>query len=178
MPVLSLGFFVSFVATRKPTREYGRILLGLGMVFFGMAIMSDAVRPLRSYQPFLDFMVSLDSVLLAALAGAGFTALLQSSSATTGILIVMAGQGLIGLEAATALALGANIGTCVTSLLASMGKPREAVRAALVHTLFNVAGVLIWIGLVDELATLARLVSPAETGSGGDRIPRQLANVH
>lgn len=178
LPVLSLGFFVSFIAKRKVTREYGRILLGIGMVFFGMAIMSDAVKPLRSFQPFLDFMLSLDNVFLAALVGAGFTALLQSSSATTGILIVMAGQGLIGLESAVALALGANVGTCVTALLASVGKPREAVRAAFVHTLFNVVGVLIWIGFVAELASIARLVSTAEAATGGSGVPRQLANVH
>lgn len=178
LPVLSLGFFVSFVANRKVTREYGRVLLGLGMVFFGMAIMSDAMKPLRSYQPFLDFMLSLDNVFLAASAGAAFTALVQSSSATTGILIVMAGQGLIGLEPAVALALGANIGTCVTALLASVGKSREAFRAAVVHTLFNVAGVLIWIGFVSELANLAQLVSAADSATDSVGIPRQLANVH
>lgn len=176
LPVLSLGFFVSFIAKNKSTREKGRIVLGLGMVFFGMAIMSDSMRPLRSYAPFLDFMVSLDNVLLAALVGAGFTAVVQSSSATTGILIVMAGQGLIALEPAVALALGANIGTCVTALLASIGAPREALRAALVHTLFNVAGVLIWIGFVDPLADMARMISPE--GSAHSAIPRQLANVH
>ncbi len=176
LPVLSLGFFVSFIAKKKATREKGRIVLGLGMVFFGMAIMSDSMKPLRSYEPFLDFMLSLDSVLLAALVGAGFTALVQSSSATTGILIVMAGQGLIALEPAVALALGANIGTCVTALLASIGAPREAMRAALIHTVFNVAGVLIWIGFVDQLADLARTFSPDSTSVSG--IPRQLANVH
>jgi phosphate:Na+ symporter len=178
LPVLSLGFFVSLIAKKKVHREYGRILLGLGMVFFGMAIMSDAMKPLRNYQPFLDFMLTLDNVLLAALVGAGFTALVQSSSATTGILIVMAGQGLIGLESAVALALGANIGTCVTALLAAIGKPIEALRAAVVHTLFNVAGVLIWIGFVAELADLARMVSPSQTALDESSLPRQLANVH
>ncbi len=177
LPILSLGFFVSFIAKRKSTREYGRLLLGIGMVFFGMAVMSDAMVPLRSYQPFLDFMRSLDNVFLAALVGAGFTALVQSSSATTGILIVMTVQGLIGLETAVALALGANIGTCITALLAAIGKKREAVRVALVHTLFNVAGVLIWIGFVDELAGLARTI-PAMLGMGEGDVPRQLANVH
>ncbi|MCP4182711.1 MAG: Na/Pi cotransporter family protein [Hyphomicrobiales bacterium] len=178
LPVLSLGFFVSLIAKKKSHREYGRIILGLGMVFFGMAIMSDAMKPLRSYEPFLDFMVTLDNVLLAAMVGAGFTALVQSSSATTGILIVMASQGLIGLESAIALALGANIGTCVTALLAAIGKPIEALRAAMVHTLFNVAGVLIWIGFVEELADIARMVSPAQAASDVSSIPRQLANVH
>ncbi len=177
LPLLSLGFFTSVIAKEKATREYGRVLLGLGMVFFGMAIMSDAMKPLRDYQPFLDFMLDLDNVLLAALVGAGFTALIQSSSATTGILIVMTGQGLLSLEAAIAIALGANIGTCITAQLAAVGRSREAMRAAVVHTLFNVAGVLIWIGLVDQLAGLARAVTPSEV-SDADMAPRQLANVH
>ena len=183
LPILSAGFFVSFLATRPDYREYGRITLGLGLVFFGMTIMSEAVAPLRSYAPFLDVMGSLESPALAALVGAGFTALVQSSSATTGILIVMAGQGLIGLEPAIALALGANIGTCVTALLAAIGKPREAVRAALVHTLFNVAGVVIWVGFIDQLAELARIVSPARPELDGTartviEVPRQIANAH
>lgn len=183
LPLLALGFFVSFAAKREEWRQYGLILLGLGLVFYGMSIMSDAMKPLRSYQPFLDFMVSLDHVLLAAIVGAVFTALIQSSSATTGILIVMAGQGLIGLEAAIAIALGANIGTCVTAALATIGKPREAVRTALVHTLFNVVGVLIWIGFVSQLADLARVISPAHPELDGlartaAEIPRQIANIH
>lgn len=178
LPVLSVGFFVSALAKEKVTRERGRIFLGLGMVFFGMAIMSDAMKPLRSFEPFLDFMLTLDNYLLAAIVGAGFTALVQSSSATTGILIVMAGQGLIGLEPAVALALGANIGTCITALLAAIGKPSEALRAAIIHTLFNVAGVLIWIGFVDQLAVLAREISPAQSAQNASGVPRQLANVH
>jgi len=183
MPILALGFFVSFAAKHANIREYGRMILGLGLIFFGMSVMSDAVKPLRDFPPFLEFMVSLDNVLLAALVGAGFTAVVQSSSATTGILIVMAGQGLIGLEAAIALALGANIGTSVTAMLAGIGKPREAVRAAMVHTIFNVAGVLIWIGFVDHLAELARQISPIHPALEGlartrAEVPRQIANVH
>ena len=178
LPLLSLGFFVSFIATNKATREYGRVFMGVGMVFFGMGIMSDAMHPLRSYQPFLDFMLTLDNVALAALVGAGFTALVQSSSATTGILIVLAGQGLIALEPAVAMALGANIGTCVTALLAAIGKRREALRAALVHTVFNVVGVLIWIGFIDQLAEMARALSSVPEDGTAAHIPRQLANVH
>ena len=183
LPVLAVGFFVSILARREDWRQYGLIILGLGLVFFGMSIMSDAMKPLRTYEPFLNFMVSLGNPLLAALIGAAFTAIIQSSSATTGTLIVMAGQGLLGLEAAIAIALGANIGTCVTAILASLGKPREAVRTALVHTLFNVAGVLIWIGFVGELAELARMISPSHGDLSGlartaAETPRQIANVH
>ncbi len=183
LPILTVGFFVSFIAKREEWRQYGMIVLGLGLVFFGMGFMSDAMTPLRSYAPFLNFMISLNHVLLAALVGAVFTAIIQSSSATTGILIVMAGQGLVGLEAAIALALGANVGTCVTAILASIGKSREAVRTALVHTLFNIAGVLIWISFVPELAELARRISPVHAEINGlervaAEVPRQIANIH
>ena len=175
LPILAGGFFVSFIGRNRSVQEYGRIVLGMGMVFFGMAIMSDAMAPLREYRPFLDFMLSLDNVLFAALVGAGFTALVQSSSATTGILIVMVGQGLIALEPAIGLLLGANIGTCVTALLASIGKPRAAVRVAVIHTAFNLTGVLIWIGFTEHLAALSRWMT---LQAGADQVPRQLANVH
>ena len=183
LPIITLGFFISFMAKREDWRQYGLIILGLGLVFFGMAVMSDTMKPLRSFQPFLDFMVSLSNPLLAALVGAGFTAIIQSSSASTGILIVMAGQGLIELEAAIALALGANVGTCITAGLAAIGKSREAVRTFLVHTLFNVVGVLIWIGFIPQLGELARFLSPTHlelsgTARAAAEVPRQLANVH
>jgi phosphate:Na+ symporter len=95
----------------------------------------------------------------------------------------MASQGLIGLESAIAIALGANIGTCVTAGLATIGKPREAVRAALVHTVFNVLGVMIWIGFIPQLAEFAQMISPSSTGlTGSEQLaaetPRQIANVH
>jgi phosphate:Na+ symporter len=183
LPLIAGGFLVSFTAKSEHWRQGGSIVLGLGMVFFGMAIMSDALFPLRSYPPFIEFMVNMQSALLGALMGAAFTAVVQSSSATTGILIVLASQGLIGLETAIAIALGANVGTCITAGLASIGKPREAKRAALVHTIFNVLGVLLWIGFIPQLAALAEWMSPsAEDLTGMDRLasemPRQIANVH
>lgn len=183
LPMIAIGFLASFISKNEVRRELGNILLGLGLVFYGMGVMSGAMKPLRSYDPFIEFMISLDNALLGALVGAAFTAVVQSSSATTGILIVMAGQGLISLEGAIAIALGANIGTCVTAALASIGKPREAVRAAAVHTLFNVSGVLIWIGFVPQLAQMASAISPASTElTGVERLaadsPRQIANAH
>ena len=183
LPIVAIGFLVSFVSKREDWRQYGMMLLGLGLIFYGMSVMSGAMKPLRAYQPFIDFMVTMDNPLLAALVGMAFTAVIQSSSASTGIVIVMAGQGLIGLDAAIALALGANVGTCVTAGLASIGKPREAVRAAVVHTLFNVAGVLLWIGFIPQLADLARWISPSHPNLHGMarvamEAPRQIANAH
>jgi phosphate:Na+ symporter len=183
LPIIAVGFGIASLSKRNEWRQVGLGILGLGMVFFGMSIMSEALSPLRSYPPFVEFMLGMTAPWLAVAAGAAFTALVQSSSATTGILIVMASQNLIALEPAIAIALGANVGTCVTAGLACIGKPREAVRAAVVHTLFNVIGVLIWIALIPQLAEWAEWISPAPAGEVAmDHLtagtPRQIANVH
>ncbi|MCP3964132.1 MAG: Na/Pi cotransporter family protein [bacterium] len=181
--LIAAGFAVMFTAKRERRRQQGAGVMGLGLIFFGMGVMSSAMEPLRDYQPFLDWMVRLENPILGILVGALFTALVQSSSATTGIVIVMASGGLISLPAGIALAFGSNIGTCVTALLASIGRPREALRAATVHVLFNVAGVLVWVGLIDQLAAVVTAVSPqAEELTGAARLaaeaPRQIANAH
>lgn len=143
LPLLTAGFMLSFMARREDVKDYGQILLGAGLIFYGMGVMSDAMLPLRAYPPFFDVLTSITHPLAAVIVGAVFTAVIQSSAATTGIVIVLAGQGLLSLETAIAAALGANIGTCATAGLAVIGKPREAVRAAVVHILFNTAGVLL-----------------------------------
>jgi len=181
--MVGVGFSMLFLSKQERTRQYGTMIMGLGLVFFGMSIMSDAMKPLRSYQPFLDLMVHMENPWVAILVAAGFTGLIQSSSATTGIVIVMASQGFITLPAGIALAFGANIGTCVTALLAAIGKPREAVRAAVVHVLFNVAGVLLWVMFIPQLAEFVAWLSPKYPElSGAARMaaetPRQIANAH
>ena len=181
--MVAVGFGMLFFSKQERIKQYGSMLMGLGMVFFGMSVMSEAMKPLRSYQPFLDLMVQMESPLVGILIAAAFTGLIQSSSATTGIVIVMASQGFITLPAGIALAFGANIGTCITALLASIGKPREAVRAAIVHVMFNVLGVLLWIGLIHPLADFVTSFSPSHPDlAGTDRLaaetPRQIANAH
>ncbi len=183
LPMIALGFLVAFVPKGETTREYGRMLLGAGLVFYGMGLMSAAMAPLRAYPPFIDFIATLSNPIAGALAGMAFTAVIQSSAATTGIVIVLAGQGVMTLETAIAVALGANIGTCATAGLAVIGKPREAVRAAVVHVLFNVAGVAIWIGFIPQLAEFVRAISPAAEAVPGAlraaaEAPRQVANAH
>ena len=183
LAMIAIGFAMTFAFNKPRAKKIGGILLGLGFIFFGMQIMSDATAPLRTYQPFLDIMQTMKNPLLAIGVGMVFTALVQSSSATIGIVIVLAGQGVIGLEGGIAIVMGANIGTCVTSLLAAIGKPREAIQAACVHVLFNVAGVLIWVGLIGPLAAFVRWVSPESTAAipierlAADT-PRQIANAH
>lgn len=181
--MIAIGFTLIFAAKNDKVKKYGEILFGLGLIFFGMGVMSESMSPLRSYQPFLDLMTQMESPLLGILLGAVFTALVQSSSATTGIVIVLATQGLISLPAGIAIAFGSNIGTCVTAMLSTIGKPREALRAAMVHVIFNVAGVLIWLGLINHLADWVIAFSPShEELSGLDRLaaetPRQIANAH
>ena len=135
--LVAAGFLVMFVARRETTRHYGTAIMGLGLVFLGMGIMGAAMKPLRTWQPFLDVMAGMENPWLGIAVGAVFTALVQSSSATVGIIIVLGSQGLVSLPVGIALLLGANIGTTVTALLASVGRPREAQRAADTARLFR-----------------------------------------
>ncbi len=172
---IAIGFFMTFTSKKETIKYPGMMLMGLGLVFFGMGIMSEAMAPLRTYEPFMVFLKNMERPLLGILAGALFTGLVQSSAATVGIAIAMATEGLLTLPAGIALALGANIGTCATALLAAMGKPAEAVRAAIIHVLFNIIGVVIWLPFIGLLADLAVAVSP---GDPGQAIPRQIANAN
>ncbi|MCU7837485.1 MAG: Na/Pi cotransporter family protein [gamma proteobacterium symbiont of Taylorina sp.] len=173
---IAIGFFMTFIAKREKIKYYGMMIMGLGLVFFGMGMMSDAMGPLRSYEPFIEFLKSMENPIIGVFAGALFTGLVQSSAATVGIAIAMASEGLLSLPAGIALAMGANIGTCVTAMMAALGKPVEAVRAAVVHVLFNVMGVLLWIMFIPQLAEFAVELSPAATD--GSEVPRQIANAN
>jgi phosphate:Na+ symporter len=178
-----IGFVMQFFFDGERVKRYGSMLLGLGLLFYGMNLMGDATLPLRSYPPFVEILAQMDNPYLAVLISASFTAVIQSSSATTAVIIVLASQGLISLEQGIPLVFGANIGTCVTALLATLRKQRPALRAALIHVMFNVLGVVIWFGFIDELAELSRWISPAAVELEGlERVaaeaPRQIANAH
>ena len=164
------GVAFTFFSKKEIRQNWGGFVLGLGLVFFGMSLMGDAVEPLRSSETFVDIMATLENPMLGILVGAAFTGLVQSSAATTGIVIVLAHQGLIELETGIALVLGANIGTSITAQLASIGKPREAVRAAMAHTVFNVVGAVAWLPLIAWLAGFVE-------GIGGGAA-REVANAH
>jgi phosphate:Na+ symporter len=139
-----------------------------------MKLMSDAMEPLRTYAGFINTMKELENPVLGMLVGTIFTALIQSSSATTGVVIVLAHMGLITLEAGIPIIFGANIGTCVTAGLASIGTSREAKRVALAHVLFKIIGVMIFIFWIPGFAEIVRGLA-AKFGSD---IARQIANVH
>lgn len=182
--LMAIGFGMLFSSKKEKIQQYGYMTMGLGMIFFGMGVMNDAMQPLRTFQPFIDVMASMANPILAIVVAAIFTALIQSSSATMGVLIVLAMQGLITLEAGIALALGANIGTCVTAGLASLGKPREAVRVAVSHVLFKIIGVLVLLPFIGPFAKFIVYISPSPSEgltsleAAASVLPRQVANAH
>ncbi|MGI9382961.1 MAG: Na/Pi cotransporter family protein [Methyloligellaceae bacterium] len=181
--LVAIGFAMIFTGRADTTRQYGTLVMGLGLIFFGMGIMSAGMKPLRSYEPFIQLMQDVAHPAVGILIATAFTALIQSSSATMGVVIALASQGLITLEGGIALALGANIGTCATAGLAAIGKPREAVRVAVAHVTFKIVGVLLIVWFIPPFADMIRAVSPASEGlTGIDRLaadtPRQVANAH
>ena len=133
------------VFVKKPQLQHiGQILAGLGVLFIGMDMMSSAMSPLRESEAFINLMSTFSNPLLGILAGAGFTAVIQSSSASVGILQALANSGVIGLPSAVFVLFGQNIGTCITAVLASIGTNRSAKRATIIHLMFNVIGTVIF----------------------------------
>jgi len=182
LPFIAIGFVMTFFWKQGVARHYGAMLMGLGLLFYGMGAMGAAMAPLRSNQSFAELLQSLQNPVLGMLAGALFTALVQSSSATIGLAVVMATQGLLSLPAGIAILFGAKIGTGITAILAGIGKPQDAKRAAVVHVLFNVLGAAIWLPFIEQLASIAQAVSPIAPHLQGverlaEEVPRQIANA-
>ncbi len=180
---VAIGYLLAQLCRRDDIKYLGGMLLGLGLIFLGMNVMSDAMAPLRNFQPFIQLMSEVRNPLWGLLVGTLLTALIQSSAATTGIVIMLASQGVMPLLTGVTIALGANIGTCVTALFATIGRPRVALRAAAVHVVFNLIGVGLWVLFINQLADLAVAVSPAYPDlSGSARLaaaaPRQIANAN
>jgi len=183
LALIAAGFIIEATARKERVKQYGIVVMGLGLIFFGMDLMSTAASPLRTYEPFMELMQEMRNPILGILVGAIFTALVQSSSSTTGVVIVMATEGLVPLEAGIALIFGANVGTCITALIAGIGRPREALQAATAHVIFNLAGVALWLPFLSQFAETVRLLSPAYEGVEGSvklslETPRQIANAH
>lgn len=171
LPAIGFGGIVNFLSRKRFPKYMGLGILGFGMLILGMDIMGTAVNPLREFPPFLDMLVTFGQTpILGVLAGAAFTLLVQSSSATTGLVIAFSLQGLIGLDSAIALILGANIGTCITAILASLGTGLTARRAAVAHVLFNMFGVILFMILLKPFTHIVALTST--------NITRQIANAH
>ncbi len=163
LPMMAVGFGAMFFGARSPrARAIGKIIFGFGMIFFGMAVMGEVIEPLKSSPTFREMVTHLTSRPLWCLIFVTvFTALIQSSAATIGIALTLASQGLLDLHGSLAIIFGANIGTCITALLASVGGTADAKRVALAHLLYKVATVAVfffWF-MPDVLAWMATAVS-------------------
>ncbi|MFC2113918.1 Na/Pi cotransporter family protein [Bacteroidota bacterium] len=168
------GFGMVTLIKNENTKHIGNAILGFGLLFFGMKLMSDAMYPLRSFPAFITALEGLENPLLSVCVGAVITALIQSSSALSGIVIVLAQQNLISLEAGIPLIIGANIGTCFTAGLASIGASREAKRVAIAHTLFNISGALLFVFWIPTFAKIVVYITSMFDVS----VARQIANAH
>ena len=147
VPLLSLWGIAAYLAGKGSRRDTGQALLGFAVLMQGMEIMTAAVSGLARAEGFRQLFTAFGSPLLGVLAGAVLTAVIQSSSASVGILQALAASGQVTVGAAIPIVMGQNIGTCVTAMLSSVGASRSARRAALVHLLFNLAGAGIWLGV-------------------------------
>lgn len=181
---IAVGFFSYLIASSKKRKSAANTLLGFGLLFLGMDMMSLAMAPLRGWKPFLDAMKAIEAPELGILLGLVFTMIVQSSGATSGIVIALAIAGSINLYQAVPLNLGASIGTCITAILGSLTLNREAKRTAYIHVVFQTIGVLIAYILLripyggeNVYIFLAKKVTYLITGTM-DNLPRQIAMAH
>lgn len=173
---VALGFILQMVGRKRAVKQAGTIVLGFGMIFFGMAVMGDAMKPLRSVPEFTELLLQLaDQPLLAMFLAIGFTAIVQSSSATIGLIVALCASGLLSLEAALPLAWGAHIGTCATALLSSIGSSREGKQIAVAHLVYSLAGVAVAFPFLRYFVDAARWVTAT---MGSESVARELANGH
>lgn len=160
LPAIAAGVFMSTFLKKRVCRNAGHAILGFGLLFLGISIMGSELGNLKDYPNVVNLLAAFGQHrLLGLLAGMLFTALIQSSSATTGMVIVMVQQGLLDIDAAMALVLGSNIGTCATALLASIGTGLSARRTAVAHVLFNVFGVIIFTVALGPYTDLIQVLS-------------------
>ncbi|OPL17505.1 MAG: hypothetical protein AVO38_00535 [delta proteobacterium ML8_D] len=173
-PLIIIGFLTYFLSKRRRNKNIGMTILGLGLLFLGMTVMKNALEPLRENDTFKNFLLIFSrNPFLGILAGLGLTTLLQSSSATIGLLIALAAQGLIPIEAAIPVLIGDNIGTCSTALISSIGTTVTARRTAFSHLMFNIFGTVIFIILLYGFR-----LEPFIVNLTGKSVAHQIANIH
>ena len=173
-PLIAFAGVVLIVFLKNPKFHYfGSIIAGLGILFIGMDMMSTAMEPLRESETFISLITNFSNPVIGILVGAVFTAIIQSSSASVGILQALARSGLIGLNGAVFVLFGQNIGTCITAVLASIGTGREAKQTTIIHLSFNIIGTIIFT-TVCLLTPLTSIVA----GWSPDNAAQQIANMH
>lgn len=167
-----IGAAIVMFAKGKKRKEIGHIVLGFGILFTGMGIMSGAMKPLAELPQFENLIMSIgDNWLIGVFVGAIITAILQSSSATTGILVALATSGAIDIDIALPIIFGCNIGTCITAILASIGANKTAHKAAALHLIFNIVGTIIFLPFLGILQDVVVALSNSD-------VKREIANAH
>lgn len=166
---IALGMF----SKKRNVQNIGSIIAGLGVLFIGLGMMSDAMVPMRDSEVFVNALTSFSNPIIGIVVGAIFTAVIQSSSASVGILQALALSGLIDIHSAVFVLFGQNIGTCITSLIASVGMNRNAKRTTVIHFMFNMIGTVLFVilCLVTPLTDAVAGLTPAHPAS-------QIANMH
>lgn len=171
LPALGVGAALTLFAKAQRVRNVGQVIMGFGMLFLGLDLMSNALRPMRDVPAFREMLVSFaDNPILGVLAGTGLTVVVQSSSASIGILQSLAAEGLITIKAALPVLFGDNIGTTITAVLSSIGASVTAKRAAGIHVVFNLIGTVLFVIVLP-------FVLPIVAATSTD-IVRQIANAH
>ncbi|WP_346888627.1 Na/Pi cotransporter family protein [Clostridium sp. UBA1056] len=174
---LAIGAVMILFCNKRKVKEVGQIILGFGVLFLGLELMSGAMSPLKDSVFFTNLILKLEGhTILGLLIGLMMTAVLQSSSASTGILVALASTGSLPLTVAIPILLGNNIGTCVTALISSIGTSITAKKAAVIHLLFNLIGAIIF--LIIPVSLLSDIVLAISPNVGPEAIPRQIANAH
>ncbi|GAA0123766.1 MAG: Na/Pi cotransporter family protein [Clostridium argentinense] len=173
---LAIGAMIVLFTNNKNTKQIGNIILGFGILFLGLELMKNSMSPLAESPFFSELIMKLQGkTILGVLLGVVMTAVIQSSSASTGILVALASTGALPLNVAVPILFGNNIGTCVTALISSIGTSKTAKKAALIHLLFNVIGTIIFIPLIGYLTGIVQGITP---GMGAEAVKRQIANAH
>jgi phosphate:Na+ symporter len=170
--MVGVGVVIFLAAKKRKVKSIGEVIIGFGILFIGMDIMTEAMEPLQTNSSFTHMMTNFDNPYLGILVGFVMTAILQSSSATTGLLIAVAATGVISFDQAYPIVFGQNIGTCVTALLSSIGANKTAKRAAVIHLLFNVTGTLLFMLILrGPVQSLVYKIAPVD-------VPKQIALGH
>ena len=183
-PIIFIGFMLNFVGKKEKVKNKGMVIFSFGLLFEGIEIMGEVMKPLAGSPVFVDLMGKVSSVpVLGVVLGAVMTLVVQSSSATIAVLQNFASQAgpdgvssVIGLTGAIPILLGDNIGTTITALLASIGQSKNAKRTAIAHSIFNISGSCVFIFLIPWFAKFVQFISPK--GNEVDVISRQIANAH
>lgn len=170
--LLAIGFVLLMISKSEKINNTGKIFLFFGVLFFGLFTMENAVEPLKEHPTFLEWLKKTESPVTGSLIGALVTLIIQSSSATVGIAIILSKKGLLSLAGGLAVMLGAELGTCSDTLLATIKGSRQAIKTGLFHLIFNLLSIILGLVLFDQFVALVQWIS------AGAHIERAVANGH